>query len=75
MKNFVPETTGYEYFKEQNDRALKKYSFNDNNKTLRHFKVHVLILLSILALHVLPRVTPRKRNFMVAVTVSHQNKA
>ena len=69
MKNFVPEMTGYEYFKEQNDRALKKYSFNDNNKTLRHFKVHVLILLSILALH-LPRVTPRKRNFMVSVKSS-----
>ena len=24
MKSFVPETTGYEYFKKQNDRVLKK---------------------------------------------------
>jgi len=23
MKNFFPETTGYEYFKKQNDRVLK----------------------------------------------------
>ena len=47
MKNFVPETTGYEYFKKQNDRVLKeKKPFTDNNKTLRSFKV--LILLSIL---------------------------
>ena len=48
MKNFVPETTGYEYFKKQNDRGLKKNSFNDNSKTLCHFKV--LILLNILVL-------------------------
>jgi len=46
MKNFVPETTGYDYFKKQNDRVLKKNSFTDNNKTLRYFKV--LILLNIL---------------------------
>ena len=24
MKNSAPETTGYEYFKKQNDRVLKK---------------------------------------------------
>ena len=70
MKNFIPKTTGHEYFKKQNDRVLKKKSFNDNNKTLRHFKV--LILLDILVLQ-LPRVTPRKRNFMVSVC--HQNEA
>ena len=34
MKNFVHETTGHEYFKKQNDRVLKKNSFNDNNRTL-----------------------------------------
>ena len=54
--------TGYEYFKKQNDWVLKKDSFNDNNKTLRHFKA--LILLDVLVLQ-LPRVTPKKRNFMV----------
>ena len=49
MKNFVPETMGYEHFKKQNDQVLeKKNSFNDNNKTLCHFKV--LILLNILVL-------------------------
>ena len=49
MKNFVPETTGYEYFKKQNDWVLKKKkSFNDNNTTLCYFKV--LILLNILVL-------------------------
>ena len=41
MKNFGPETTGYEYFKKQNDRVLKKNSFNDNK---------VLILLTFLVL-------------------------
>ena len=39
MKNLVPETMGYEYFKKQNDWVLKKNSFNNNNRTLRHFKV------------------------------------
>ena len=39
MKNFVHETTGYEYFKKRNDRILKKNSFNDNNSTLCHFKL------------------------------------
>ena len=24
MRNFVPEKTGYEYFKKQNDRVLKE---------------------------------------------------
>ena len=59
MKNVVPETTGYEYFKKQNDRALKKNSLNDN-------KVHVLILLNILVPK-LPPATLWKRNFMVSV--------
>jgi len=31
MRNFVPETTGYEYFKKQNDWVLKKNSCTDNN--------------------------------------------
>ena len=64
MKNLVTKTKGYEYFKKQNDQVLKKNSFNDNNKTLRHFKV--LILPDVLVLQ-LPRETPRKRNFMVSV--------
>ena len=48
MKNFVPETTGCEYFKKQNDRVLKKSTFNDNDRSLCNFKG--LILLNILAL-------------------------
>ena len=48
MKSFVPETTGYEYFKKQNDWVLKKNFLNDNNGTLCHFKG--LILLNILVL-------------------------
>ena len=48
MKNFVPETTGYEYFKKQNDWVLKKKLFNVNNRSLCHFKG--LILLNILVL-------------------------
>ena len=31
MKNVFPERMGYEDFKKQYDRVLKKNSFNDNN--------------------------------------------
>ena len=44
MKNVFPERMGYEDFKKQYDRVLKKNSFNDNNKTL------CIILLNILSL-------------------------
>ena len=52
MKNFVPETTGYEYFKKQNDGVLKKKkkSFNDNNRTLCHFKGLILLNIFVLQL-------------------------
>ena len=48
MKNSAPETTGYEYFKKQNGRVLKKIPLIIIRKTLRHCKV--LILLNILVL-------------------------
>ena len=48
MKNFIPETTGYEYFKKQNDQVWKKNLFTDNNRTLCDFKG--LILPNILVL-------------------------
>ena len=63
-EKFVRKTTGYEYFKKQNDRVLKKNFFDDNNKTLCHLKV--LILLDIRVLQP-PRVTPSKSNFTVSV--------
>ena len=44
MKNVAPETTGYEYFKKQNDRVLKKIPLMITiRKTLRHFKVLILL--------------------------------
>ena len=32
MKNSATETTGYEYFKKQNDRVLKKFLYDNNKK-------------------------------------------
>ena len=52
MKNSTPEMTGYEYFKKQNDRVLKKISLMITiRKTLHHFKVLPVILLNILVLY------------------------